>query len=451
MRKLSSVKKIRRLTPFQIIVLGFMALILLGTLLLMLPISSTAHQQTSFVDAFFTATSAVCVTGLVVKDTATYWTFFGQLVIICLIQIGGLGVVTVVVGFTMTLGKKIGLMQRNTMQAAISAPQVGGIMKLTHFVIKTTIIVELLGALIMSPIFIKDFGFFRGCWMAIFHSISAFCNAGFDLMGHRSQFSSMTTYHSSVVINSVLMFLIVFGGIGFVTWDDFRRNKLNFKRYGLQSKVALSVSFFLIVIPAISFYFLDFSGEKFAYMNTTEKIFASLFQSISPRTAGFNSVELNDLSGVNKLTTMFLMLIGGSPGSTAGGIKTTTFGVLVAATISTIRRKKDTNCFKRRISDETVKNASVILIMYLILFIAATLLICGIDKVPLVESMFETASAIATVGLTLGITTTLTVPSQIILCVLMFFGRVGGLTLIFATTSLNLSGARAPLEGINVG
>lgn len=451
MRKLSSVKKIRRLTPFQIIVLGFMALILLGTLLLMLPISSTTGEMTKFFDAFFTATSAVCVTGLIVKDTATYWTWFGQFVIIILIQIGGLGVVTVVIGFTMTLGRKIGLMQRNTMQAAISAPQVGGIMRLTNFVIKTTFVAESLGALIMAPIFIKDFGFFRGCWMAIFHSISAFCNAGFDLMGYRAQFSSLTSYSSSIVINCVIMALIIMGGIGFITWDDVRKRKLNFKRYSLQSKVAVSVSFFLIVLPAILFYCLDFNTASFDNMTTYEKVLSSVFQAVTPRTAGFNSVDLTKLSEISLVVTICLMLIGGSPGSTAGGIKTTTFGVLIAVTFSVFRRKRDANCFKRRISDETIKNASVIFIMYLVLFITATLLICGIDNVPIMSALFESASAIGTVGLSLGITSTLSMPSQLILCVLMFFGRVGGLTLIFATTSLNNSGARAPLEGINVG
>ncbi|MGN0818886.1 MAG: TrkH family potassium uptake protein [Christensenellaceae bacterium] len=451
MRKLSSVKKIRRLTPFQIIVLGFMALISLGTLLLMLPISSSTGQVTNFFDAFFTATSAVCVTGLIVKDTATYWTWFGQFVIISLIQIGGLGVVTVVVGFTMTLGRKIGLMQRNTMQAAISAPQVGGIMRLTNFVIKTTFVAEGLGAVIMAPVFIKDFGFFRGCWMGVFHSISAFCNAGFDLMGYREQFSSLTTYQSSLVINCVIMALIIMGGIGFITWDDFRKRKFNFKRYSLQSKVAVSVSFFLIVLPAILFYFVDFNASGFEGMTKYEKILASVFQAVTPRTAGFNTVDLTKLSDISLFVTICLMLVGGSPGSTAGGIKTTTFGVLLAVTVSVVRRKRDANIFKRRISDEIIKNAAVLLIMYLVLFITATLLICGIDKVPFVSALFESASAIGTVGLSLGITAALSVPSRLILCVLMFFGRVGGLTLIFATTSLNNSGARAPLEGINVG
>ena len=330
---IDKIKLKRRMSPFQIIVLGFVCLVLTGTLLLMIPFASVEPGSASFIDAFFTATSAVCVTGLIVKDTATYWTFFGQLVIITLIQIGGLGVVTVVVGFTMRIGKKIGLMQRNTMQAAISAPQIGGIMKMTKFIIKTTFIIEAIGALLLAPTFIIDFGWLKGIWKAIFTSISAFCNAGFDLMGERIPFSSLTNYQSNLPINIIIMALIIVGGIGFVTWHDFKEHKFNIKRYKLQTKVVLSTTFFLILIPAIYFFFYEFSLPQWQGMSLKSRILASLFQSVTPRTAGFNTVDYAMFSDASQFVTIILMLIGGAPGSTAGGMKVTTFTVLISLTL----------------------------------------------------------------------------------------------------------------------
>lgn len=441
----------KRLSPFQIIVLGFVGLVLIGTLLLMLPFSSTASGFASFQDALFTATSAVCVTGLVVKDTATYWTWFGQLIILILIQIGGLGVVTVVVGFAMRFGRKIGLMQRNTMQAAISAPQVGGIMRLTNFIIRTTLIIELIGAICLAPTMIMEFGFFGGVWRAIFTSISAFCNAGFDLMGTREQFSSLVLFNSNIVVNTVIMLLIIIGGLGFSTWDDIRTNKLRIKRYRMQSRVILTMVFWLIFIPAVFFYFYEFSRPVWSEFSVLDKILASLFQAVTPRTAGFNTVSLSDMSETSLIVIIVLMLIGGAPGSTAGGMKTTTIAVLIATTASVFRRRSDANCYGRRIADDTVKNASTILMMYLILFFVSSVAIGAIEGLSMMECMFEVASAIGTVGLTLGITTSLSIYSKLILIFLMFFGRVGGLTLIFATSGNKQDGARLPAESINVG
>lgn len=452
--KEKSVKKIKikkRLSPFQIIVLGFFGLVLAGTLLLMLPISTQHHGYASFMDAFFTATSSVCVTGLVVRDTATYWTWFGQLIILILIQIGGLGVVTVVVGFTMRFGRKIGLMQRNTMQAAISAPQVGGIMRLTKFIIKTTLLLEFIGAVCLAPTMIKEFGFFSGIWRSVFTSISAFCNAGFDLMGTKEQFSSLTLFRSNILVNTVIMLLIIIGGLGFSTWDDIRTYKFRIKNYRMQSKVIIAMVFILILIPAVFFYFFEFSRPVWDSFTVKDKILASLFQSVSPRTAGFNTIDLTKMSEQSQGLTILLMLIGGAPGSTAGGMKTTTFAVLIATTLSVFRRRTDANMYGRRIGDDTVKNASTIFMMYLALFFLCGTIISSIEGLPLMSCMFEVGSAIGTVGSTLNVTTTLSVYSKLILIFLMFFGRVGGLTLIFATTGNKIDGARLPAGNITVG
>ncbi len=436
-----------RLSSSQIVMLGFATVILVGALLLTLPIASNEGIHTPFFDCLFTATSAVCVTGLVVYDTASYWSFFGQSVILLLIQIGGMGVVTVAVSIAMISGRKITLMQRSTMQDAISAPQVGGIVRFTGFILKGIILIELLGALLMAPVFIHDFGWGNGIWKAVFHSISAFCNAGFDLMGTKSPFSSLTGYVTHPLVNSVIILLIVIGGMGFLTWEDICRNGYHIKRYRMQSKVILSMMAVLIVVPGIYLYF----GE-FADRSLPERFWGSLFQAVTPRTAGFNTIDLNGLSETGKLMTIFLMLIGGSPGSTAGGMKTTTVAVLVACAVAVFRRRENGQFFGRRISDETVKNALTVFLMYVSLFLVGGMLISKIEGLPLVSCLFESASAAGTVGLTLGITPTLSEISKLILISLMFFGRVGGLTLIFATlpaTKNTLS--RLPLEKITVG
>ena len=430
----------------QIIIFGFMGAILLGTLLLMLPVSSAEGEITPFSDALFTSTSAVCVTGLVVQDTATYWSMFGQFIILMLIQIGGLGIVTISVAMAMMAGRKIGLMQRSTLQDAISAPKVGGIVKLTGFILKTTFLIEFIGAVLLSVVFCKDFGI-KGIWMGIFHSVSAFCNAGFDLMGTVSPFSSLTSYSVQPLINVVVMFLIIVGGIGFLVWEDVKKNKHHIKKYSMQTKVVLSTTLFLILAPAIYFYFAEF-GE----LSQKERIFNSLFQSVTTRTAGFNTTELTKLSDMGQVITIILMLIGGSPGSTAGGMKTTTIAVLVFSAISVFRKKDDVECFGRRIADSTLKNAAAILLMYIILFITGGLIISGVENLPIMSCLYESASAIGTVGLTLGITQGIGTVSRIILIGLMFFGRVGGLTLIFATVSnKNHNVSKKPQEKITVG
>ena len=436
----------RKLSSSQIILFGFAGVILLGTWLLMLPFATKSGDGAAFWDALFTSTSAVCVTGLIVQDTATYWSGFGQSVILLLIQTGGMGVITVAAAITMASGKKISLMQRSTMQDAVSAHQVGGIVRFTGFILKGIFLFELLGALVLMTIFIPEYGA-RGIWLAVFHSISAFCNAGFDLMGTKAPYSSLTFYAGHPVVNITVMLLIVIGGIGFLTWQDIRQNGIHLGRYRMQSKVILATTGILLLFPALYFFSFEFSAEPMG-----KRILLSFFQSVTPRTAGFNTADLTALSETGQALTIGLMLIGGSPGSTAGGMKTTTAAVLAACAAAVFRRRENGQFFGRRIADETVKHAVTVFLMYLSLFLLSGMIISRTEDLPILTCLFETASAIGTVGLTLGITQGLHLVSKLILIGLMFLGRIGGLTLIFAALSANKNVlSRLPLEKITVG
>ena len=435
------------LSSFQIIILGFAGVILLGALMLMLPISTTEGCVTPFNEALFTATSAVCVTGLVVQDTGSYWSTFGQTVILMLIQIGGLGVVTVAASFALMSGQKISLMQRSTMQDAISAPKVGGIVRLTRFILRGTFLIELIGALAMLPVFCHDYGW-HGIWLAVFHSISAFCNAGFDILGTSDNlYPSLTGYVQNPVINITIMMLIITGGIGFLTWDDICENKLHFHRYRMQSKVILVTTLALIVLPALFFFFVDFGTLPLG-----EGIQAALFQSVTPRTAGFNTVNLPGMSSASLAVMILLMLIGGSPGSTAGGMKTTTLAVLLGNVVATFRQRDSVQFFGRRVDCDAVKTAATILTMYLVLLFLGGIFISVYENLPLSSCLYEAASAVGTTGLSLGITPHLHIPSQMVLIALMYLGRVGGLTLIYATVSSKKNGnGKLPQEKITIG
>lgn len=435
------------LNIFQMIVLGFAGVIAIGTLLLMMPISSAEGIATPFIDALFTSTTSVCVTGLVVRDTGSYWSTFGQSIILVLIQIGGLGVVTLVASFSMLAGRRISLFQRGAMQDAVAAPKIGGVVRLTGFLLKFTFLIEFIGAAIMAPVFIRDFGFGRGIFMSVFHSISAFCNAGIDLMGIRQPYSSMTSYVDNPVINLVLMALIVIGGLGFLTWDDIRSFGFRFRKYRMQSKVILAVSGLLILIPAVGFFFFAFSDLPLA-----DRIWASIFQSVTTRTAGMNTADLTTMGEPSQMAMILLMLIGGSPGSTAGGMKTTTFAVLVACAISVFRKRDSAQLFGRRIAHEVISTAATLAVLYIGLSVGCAMIISLIEGLPMLTCLFETASATATVGLTLGITPALGSVSKCILIALMYIGRVGGLTLIYATVSGNrVQLGKLPLDRITVG
>ncbi len=445
-------KKKRQWSSSQIILLGFAALILTGTLLLMLPVSSQSGQWTSFTDALFTATSASCVTGLVVKDTATYWSLFGQFIIIILIQIGGLGVVTMAIAIAMASGRKISLSRRQTMQDAISATQVGGIVRMTGFILKSCAIIEIVGAVCYSFVFIPEFGFLKGIWYSVFHSVSAFCNAGFDLMGIKTQFSSLTDYSGNSIVNFTTIMLIVVGGLGFSTWNDFKTHKWKFNRYRLQSKIAVVGTFIILLLSFSYFYFLEFASGQWDNLSSGEKVWSALFRAVTPRTAGFNTVDMTLFSESTIMVTILLMLTGGNSGSTAGGMKISTVTVMVTTAMSVFRRKPDSSVFGRRIEDDVIKNAATIFIMYISLFMSGAIVISMVEGLPLLTCMFETASAVATVGLTLGITTGLSTVSQFILIALMYLGRVGALTIIFATVKGVYNGnAKYPVEKITVG
>ena len=436
-----------KLSSFRIIIIGFLGAILIGAFLLMLPISAQSRQWTSPEHALFTSTSAVCVTGLVVKDTATYWSYFGQGVLLLLIQLGGLGVISVAAVIASVSGRKISLLQRSMLQDSISAHQLGDIVPLTKFIFRIAFLTELAGALLLLPWFCKEFGA-GGIWMAVFTSVSAFCNAGFDLMGSRSgAFSSLTYFggHPGVIIPICL--LIIIGGIGFLTWDDVCHHKFRFKRYRMQSKVILVTSLVLIVLPGILFFFSDYAGVPLK-----ERFCFSLFQAVTPRTAGFNTTDLSLLTGAGRTVFIALMLVGGSPGSTAGGMKTTTLAVLFANMTAVIRKKKSAEMFGRRVEDGTVRTAGALLMMYLFLALSAACTISLIEGEPLTTCLFETASAVGTVGLSLGMTPSLGLVSHLILMVLMFFGRVGGLTILFAAISTSgVEVSQYPVEKINVG
>lgn len=441
----------KKATSFQIIIFGFAVMVLAGCFLLMLPWAKAGAGHASFGDALFTATSAVCVTGLVVQDTATYWSGFGQGVILVLIQIGGLGVVSAATAITILTGKKINLRQRSAVQEALSAPQVGGVVKLTGFILKLTFLFELLGMILLAPVFCRDFGIAKGIWYSLFHSVSAFCNAGFDLMGVNEKFSSLTCYSGNFLINFVIMGLIFAGGLGFLTWEDIRIHKHHFKKYRMQSKVIITTTLLLIIIPAVYFYFCEFTSDRWD-MKIHERILGSLFQSVTPRTAGFNTVDLTALRQGSLAVIIILMLIGGSPGSTAGGMKTTTIAVLFSSAISVFGRKEETHFFGRRIAQEVIIRAAAILLMYAGLAVTGGIVISLVDDVPLTNCLFETSSAIGTVGLSDGLTQQLGAVSKSILIILMFVGRAGGLTFIFAALSMNsVSTKKLPLEKINVG
>ena len=436
-----------RLNYFQKIILGFAALILFGAFLLMLPISSNERVYTPFLNALFTSTSASCVTGLIVYDTAVHWSFFGQVVILILIQIGGLGVAVAVSSLILLSGKRIGYSQRNTLANSISISSQGGIMKMLIFLLKWTGVIEFFFAILLATQFIPEFGWRRGLWYSIFHSVSAFCNAGFDLMGIKSPYSSLTDYAENPIVNLSIMALILLGGLGFMTWQDIAKNKWNFHRYRLQSKIILSSTAFLVLLPALFYFFVEFRG-----MPMESRILASLFTAVTPRTAGFNTVDFSKFSDSGIFLQTLLMLVGAAPGSTGGGMKITTMTVLILTSVAIFRNNSRTEAFGRTIPREVIRNATTIAFMYVCLCVLSGMFISLYENIPLLTTSFETASAIATVGLTLGITPKLSPLSHALLIFLMYIGRVGGLCLIYAVfPNANPNKGRLVEENVIVG
>lgn len=428
-------------------------IILLGSLLLALPIATRDGIGTPITDCFFTATSATCVTGLIRFDTFTHWSLFGQLVILCLIQIGGVGFMTIAILTLVLMGKKIGLGQRSLMQNSISAPQIGGIVQMTKFIALATAAFEAMGALLLSFDFVPRFGWKKGIYFSIFHSISAFCNAGFDLMGGTTgQFSSLTGFVDNWYVNVVIMLLIIIGGLGFFVWYDLGAKRFRFRKLNLQTKMVLSISIGLIIIGTLGFFLLENSSGAYEGMGLGDKLLASLFQSVTARTAGFNTTDYTQMSEGGIFLMIELMLIGGSTGSTAGGIKTTTFWVLCISIFATFSRKKNVEAFGRRMEEGLTRTASCIFMTYLLLTTTVAIIISAIEGLPLLTCLFESVSAMATVGLTLGITPSLGMVSKLLLAFLMLCGRVGSITMLLAfSNERKATSSRLPLEKVQVG
>lgn len=444
----------RRLTskPAPIILLGFVVVILVGAVLLMLPISSQSGEWTSFLDALFMSTSTTCVTGLVIEDTATYWSFFGQLVILILMEIGGLGVITFTVGISMLLGKKVGFMQRWILQESLSAPQAGGILRETRFIIKVSVILQLVGAGLLAVRFVPMFGWAEGLWSALFTSVSAFTGAALDLMGTVEPYSSLTAFSSDAYVIIVVCILIISGGIGFLTWIDIRNHGLRFREYTLQTKLVIVTTAILLGGAFLFFFFYEFSLPQWEDLTLGEQVLVALFQSVAPRTAGFNVVDLGLMSDAGRAVTIFLMFVGTSPGSTGGGIKVTTLAVLAVTSQSVFRGRKHAECFGRRIPTKVQRNAIAVLTVYLGLLLLSTLLLNCVEGVAIGDALFEATSALSTAGMSLGTTRTLSSFGLVILMALMFFGRAGGLTMMYALVEHEEPrGAKYPQESVIVG
>lgn len=441
----------KKLTAVQVLCIGYLVIILIGTFLLCLPAASRAGVWTNFVDSLFTSASATCVTGLAVFDTFTYWSGFGQAVILLLIQIGGIGFMTVFTLFGIILRRHIGIYERSVLMETSGAPKIGGLVQLMKRILIGTAIFELLGAGLLAIRFIPAFGAGRGIYFAVFHSISAFCNAGFDLMGVLNSGASFIPFSGDVLVNLTLMFLIFMGGIGFIVWNDLWENKLNFRKLNLHSKVVLVASAVLIFVSWWLFFLFE-RGASMKDMSTGEAVLASLFQAITPRTAGFYTINQAALSESGSLLTMVLMLLGGSSGSTAGGIKITTFAVLFLGVFSAMRNNGDVVIGKKRLQEGIYAKASMLLMTYLFGIILFTAVMCAYEPFTLKEILFETVSAVGTVGLSTGITASLTTASKIILTVLMYAGRVGALSLALAVgKKRNTAPLKRPVDKIAIG
>ncbi len=421
------------LSPAQVLVIGFAALIFLGAFLLTLPISSSNGDTLSFVDAIFTSTSAVCVTGLVVVDTGTYFSLFGQIVILLLIQIGGLGFMTMATLFALLIGKRISLKNRLIIQESLGSSEISGVVRITKYIVYLTFTIEALGAFILSFRLIPLYGYSKGVYFSIFHSISAFCNAGFDLFGG---FRSLTPFVEDPFISLTIMGLIVLGGLGFNVIFDVLKCR-SFKKISLNSKLVLLITGLLLSIGFVMIFALEYNNpETLGPLSMKGKVLASAFHSVSPRTAGYNSLPMDKLTMPTILITLFLMFIGGSPGSTAGGIKTTTFGLVILAILAVIRGEQDSVIFKRKIArDATMRALAVLGIATSIVLVMLCILCITEHQSDFLSILFEVVSAFGTVGLSIGLTTKLTVIGKLALAFTMFMGRIGVLTFILAIAS----------------
>ena len=444
--------KLHNMSTTQLILSGYCLIILAGALLLMLPFATKGEGGAHFLDALFTATSATCVTGLVMHDTYTYWSLFGQIVILLLIQLGGLGFMTITISLISLTKKRIGLKQRMALSDSVAAPHVGGIVRMTKFIVSGSLLTELFGTVMLSIRFVPKLGLAKGIYFGLFHSVSAFCNAGIDLMGNFSEYSSFMTADVDIRINLTIKFLIVFGGLGFFVWSDIREHKFNFKSYRLHTKIVLTTTALLIILGTVAIMSIEYGSEAMEGKNFFEKLLISLFQSVTCRTAGFNTVDLTALHESTQFIMIMLMMIGGSPGSTAGGLKTTTFAVLLLSILGVFKKRKSLECYKRRIEEEALHNACCVLMLYLILACLGAIMVSVLDSVSFISALFETVSALGTVGLSLGITPALGAVSHVILIMLMIVGRIGGISVLLAFSgSQGNNVSTLPAEKIAIG
>lgn len=431
--------KIRKLnlTPAQYITLGFLIIILFGGFILYLPCSYTNDSNPSMIDSIFTAASAVCVTGLVSLDTATTWSFFGQLWILCLIQVGGIGFVTIITIIFISLRKKVSLPSKIIARESLNQDSLGDIINLVKKVVKITFIIESIGVVLLAIYFVPSYGLTEGIWYSIFHSISAFCNAGFDLMGSKTgQFTSLTSFASNTYVNLVLCTLIILGGIGFLTISEILEKK-NFKSLSLHSKIVIFTSTSLILLGALTIFIFEYSNKHtLGPLSLGDKITASIFQSIAARTAGFNTINLSLLRVPTIVVMTPLMLIGASPASTGGGIKTTTFFACILFIKDTILGNEDHNAFERRIPKLTINKALATSLLAIVLSSILIIILSVLEpNISLTQAVFEIVSALATVGSSLGVTPTLSSISKLLLIVTMFLGRVGYITVLIALST----------------
>ena len=443
-------KKNIKLKGVQILTLGFILVILIGALILTLPICTTSGESTNFLDAIFTATSAVCVTGLIVVDTGTYWNMFGQTVIMILIEIGGLGFMSFTTLIAIIFGKKITLRERLILQDAMNTFNIQGLVKMVKYVLLFTVSVQFFGALLFSTQFVPEYGLKTGIFYSIFHSVSAFCNAGFDILG---EFSSLIPYNSNAVVILVASALIIIGGLGFTVWNELYSTK-SIKRISLHAKMVILVTAVLIIGGTILMFVFEHNNPNtMAEMSFVDKIMNSFFASVTPRTAGFNSIPTDGMTTAGKFLTIILMFIGGSPGSTAGGIKTTTIGIVFITVLCVIRGREDSEVFKKRFNKDLVYRAFTLIFIGFILVVSVTMLLSYTEKgASFISLLYETVSAFGTAGLTIGLTTKLSTIGKILIIFMMYLGRVGPLTVALSLTKKKVNpGIKYPEGKILIG
>ena len=450
-------KKKFTLSTTQIILLSFLVTILLGSVLLALPISSADGKAVPYLDALFTATTSTCVTGLVTLPTVSTWSIFGQVVILLLIQIGGLGTITIISGLMLLLNRKMGIGDRLLIQDSFNLNTMAGLAKFVKNVLFGTLIIEGVGAILYMTVFVPEFGA-KGVWISIFNSVSAFCNAGIDIIAE----NSLCNYATNPLITIVTSALIVLGGLGYIVWWDVlrvvkSRSKKNYKIFRhltLHSKIAISVTAGLILVGTILIFAFEYSNPlTIGGMSIFDKIQVSFFQSVTTRTAGFATIPQENLTNPSAAVSIILMLIGGSPVGTAGGMKTVTIAVLVCSAFATIKNKSSATLFGRRISEESIKKAVAVVVMFLVICATSTILLMATNNISIIDAVYETVSATATVGLSRNLTATLNTFGKIIIIVTMYFGRVGPISLAVAIGSKNESQnvIYEPVENISIG